>query len=133
MDLKEILENARTIAVVGLSPDRSRTSNWVASYMQSRGYRIVPVNPRETGKKILGERVYPDLLSIPFDVDIVNIFRRSEFVYPHVEEAVKKKAKVVWMQLGVYNEEAAELARENGLEVVMNMCIATTHSAIFGL
>ncbi len=133
MDLREILEKSHIIAVVGLSPDKSRTSNWVASYMQSRGYKIIPVNPREAGKKILGERVYPDLLSIPFDIDIVNIFRRSEFVYPHVKEAVKKGAKVVWMQLGIYNEEAAELARKNDIEVVMNMCIATTHSAIFGL
>ncbi len=133
MDLREILEGSHVIAVVGLSPDKRRTSNWVASYMQSRGYKIVPVNPKEVGGTILGEKVYPDLLSIPFDIDIVNIFRRSEFVYPHVEEAVVKGTKVIWMQLGIANEKAAELAREHGIEVVMNMCIATTHSALFGL
>ncbi len=133
MDLREILEGSHVIAVVGLSPDKRRTSNWVASYMQSRGYKIVPVNPKEAGGTILGEKVYPDLLSIPFDIDIVNIFRRSEFVYPHVEEAVVKGTKVIWMQLGIANEKAAELAREHGIEVVMNMCIATTHSALFGL
>ncbi len=132
MDVKKILENSKVIAVVGLSPDPSRTSNWVASYMQSKGYRIIPVNPRETGKEILGEKVYSDILSIPQEIDIVNIFRRSEFVYPHVEEAVKKNAKVVWMQLGIINEEAAEYARKHGLEVVMNRCIATTHSSLFG-
>ena len=133
MDLREILESSHVIAVVGLSPDRSRTSNWVASYMQSRGYKIVPVNPKMAGKEILGERVYSNLTGIPFDIDIVNIFRRSEFVYPHVEEAVKRGVKVIWMQLGIYNEKAAELAKSNGIEVVMNMCIATTHSAIFGV
>ena len=132
MDIKTILEAADTIAVVGLSSDPSRTSHWVASYLQSRGYRIIPVNPKEAGNNILGERVYADLISVPEDVDIVNIFRRSEFVYPHVEEAVKIHAKVVWMQLGINNEQAARLAEDNGIAVIMNRCIATTHSHLFG-
>ncbi|MCD6122540.1 MAG: CoA-binding protein [Spirochaetales bacterium] len=132
MDMKEILKNSKTIAVVGISSDPSRTSNWVASYMQSHGYKIIPVNPKEKGKKILGEPVFDNLLSIEEGIDIVNIFRRPEFVYLHVEEAVRVHAKVVWMQLGIINREAAKLAEDNGITVIMNRCIATTHSHLSG-
>lgn len=132
MDIEAILKNSKVIAVVGISADPSRTSHWVASYMQSKGYKILPVNPKETGNKILGEVVSADLLSIKEDIDIVDIFRRPEFVYPHVEEAVKVHAKVVWMQLGIVNREAAKLAEDNGITVIMNRCIATMYSRLLG-
>lgn len=131
-DIQGILNNSKVIAVVGLSPNSAKTSHWVASYMQSKGYKIIPVNPREAGRNILGEPVFENLLSIKEDIDIVNIFRRSEFVYPHVKEAVKVHAKIVWMQLGIINKEAAKLAEDNGITVIMNRCIATTHSNLFG-
>ena len=132
IDIREILENSKVIAVVGISANPSKTSHWVSSYMQKHGYKIIPVNPKEAGGKILGESVFKNLLSVEENIDIVNIFRRSEFVYPHVEEAVKTNAKVVWMQLGIFNEDAAKLAENNGFKVIMNRCIATTHSHLFG-
>lgn len=121
----EILTKYKTIAVVGLSPNRLRPSNGVSDYMQRQGYRIIPVNPGH--REILGEISYPTLSSIPEPVDIVNIFRRSEHVGPVVEEAIQIGAKVIWMQEGVYNEEAAAKAREAGLEVVMDRCILKEH------
>ena len=120
MTPREILEGYRTFAVVGLSPKPDRPSNDVASFLQGRGYRIVPVNPAH--EEILGERSYADLASIPFPVEVVDIFRRSEEVMPIVRQAIAVKAKVVWMQLGVINEEAAAVARAAGLEVVMDHC-----------
>ncbi|MBI2869044.1 MAG: CoA-binding protein [Chloroflexi bacterium] len=120
-----ILKNYRTIAVVGLSPDPSRPSFGVASYMARHGYRIIPVNPRE--KEILGLPCYPDLAAIPGDIEVVDIFRRSEDVGPIVDEAVRLKAKAVWMQLGVVNEPAAVRAREAGLLVVMDRCMMQEH------
>jgi predicted CoA-binding protein len=120
-----LLRSAKTIAVVGLSPKRFRASFGVAQYMQQQGYRIIPVNPGHT--EILGERCYPDLDSIPEPVDIVNVFRRSEFVPPVVDAAIRIGAKVVWMQEGVLHEEAAEKARAAGLEVVMDRCILKEH------
>jgi predicted CoA-binding protein len=120
MTPQEILRTYRTFAIVGLSPKPDRPSNDVASFLKRQGYRIVPVNP--VHQEILGERSYPDLISIPDPVEIVDIFRRSEEVMPIVEQAIAIKAKVVWMQLGVINEEAAAAARAAGLEVVMDRC-----------
>ena len=123
--ISEILRGGRTIAVVGLSAKRYRPSYGVAEYMQRAGYRIIPVNPHET--EILGERCYPDVESVPESIDIVDIFRRSEFVPEIVEAAIRKGAKAVWMQEGVIHEEAARRAQEAGLEVVMDRCILKDH------
>jgi uncharacterized protein len=121
----EVLQNARTIAVVGLSGKRYRPSYGVAEYLQRSGYRIIPVNPAET--EVLGEKCYPNLDSIPDEVDVVDIFRRSEFVPEIVEAAIRKGVKVVWMQEGVIHEEAARRARAAGLTVVMDHCILKDH------
>jgi hypothetical protein len=120
-----ILRSSRTIAVVGLSGRRFRPSYGVAEYMQKAGYRIIPVNPAEA--QILGEKCYPDLESIPDAVDIVDIFRRPEFVPDIVEAAIRKGAKVIWMQEGVVHEEAARRAQAAGLAVVMDRCILKDH------
>ncbi len=112
MHISEILHSSRTIAVVGLSGKRFRPSYGVAEYMQKAGYRIIPVNPRET--QVLGEKSYPDLDSVPEPIDIVDIFRRSEFVPEIVEAAIRKGAKAVWMQEGVAHEEAARRAKRRG-------------------
>nr|MBC7244228.1 CoA-binding protein [Chloroflexota bacterium] len=117
----KILQDSRTIAVVGLSSDPERPSYEVARYLQQHGYRIIPVNPNES--EVLGERAYPDLLSIPEPIDVVDIFRRSEAVPPIVEQAIQIGAKVVWMQKGVRNEEAAAQAQKAGLLVVMDHCM----------
>src|SRR4051812_378915 len=117
-DTGEILRTCRTIAVVGLSSKPMRPSFGVSEYMQRHGYRIIPVNPTETD--ILGEKAYADLYAVPEKVDIVNIFRAPQFVLPDVDAAIRIGAKVVWMQEGVINEEAAQKARDAGLEVVMN-------------
>lgn len=119
--IKTWLENAGNIAVVGLSDKPERTSYMVAKAMQDRGYRIIPVNPN--AEEILGETCYPNLSAIPEPVDIVNVFRRSDQVVPIAEEAVKIGAKVFWLQLGIINEEAARIASEGGLHVVMDRCI----------
>ena len=119
MELQEqLLGESKTIAVVGLSPDPERTSHEVAKYLQEHGYRIIPVNPMAS--EVLGEKSYPSLEAIPVSVDMVDIFRRSELVMPVVEEAVKIGAKSVWMQDGVINHEAAALAQQAGLSVVMD-------------
>jgi len=123
--IAEILRGCRTIAVVGLSAKRYRPSYGVAEYMQRAGYRIIPVNPLET--EVLGEKCYPDVESVPEPIDIVDIFRRSEHVPEIVEAAIRKGAKVVWMQEGVIHEEAARRAQEAGLEVVMDRCILKDH------
>jgi len=121
----EILHNSRTIAVVGLSGKRYRPSYGVAEYMKRAGYRIIPVNPNET--EVLGERCYPDLDSVPEPVDIVDIFRRSEFVPEIVEAAIRMGAKMIWMQEDVFHEAAARRAQEAGLAVVMDRCILKDH------
>jgi predicted CoA-binding protein len=121
----DILRSAQTIAVVGLSNKRMRPSYGVSEYMQQVGYRIIPVNPRET--EVLGEKAYTDLESIPGPVDIVNIFRRSDAVPPIVDSAIRIGAKAIWMQEGVIHEEAAEKARAAGLEVIMDRCILKEH------
>ncbi len=120
-----VLRSARTIAVVGLSSKRFRPSFGVAEYMQSSGYRIIPVNPFET--EVLGEKAYPELDRVPGTVDIVDIFRRSEFVPEIVEAAIRIGARAIWMQEGVVHEEATARARAAGLEVVMDRCILKEH------
>jgi predicted CoA-binding protein len=120
-----ILKNAKTIAVVGLSSNRRRPSYGVSEYMQSAGYRIIPVNPTET--EVLGEKAYATLDDISEPVDIVDIFRRSEFVPDIVDAAIRIGAKCVWMQEGVVHEQAAAKARAAGLEVVMDRCILKEH------
>src|SRR5579864_582795 len=118
--IPDLLKNTRTIAVVGLSSSPMRPSNGVSEYMKRAGFRIIPVNPNET--EVLGEKCYARLEDIPEKVDTVDIFRRSEFVGPVVESAIKIGAKAVWMQEGVINEAAAQRAREAGLMVVMDRC-----------
>ena len=128
--MKEILLSAKTIASVGLSSSDEKESYWIVSYLKEQGYRIIPVNP--TATEILGEKVYPSLSAIPESVDVVQVFRKSEDVPPVVEEAIKIGAKVVWMQEGIVNEEAAQKAREAGLQVVMDACMRATHRRLIG-
>ncbi|MDI3328696.1 MAG: CoA-binding protein [Alicyclobacillaceae bacterium] len=129
--LREILLNARTIAVVGLSADPDRPSHAVSAQMQKRGYRIIPVNPKLS--EVLGERSYPSLLDIPHPVDIVNVFRRSEALPDVVREAVQISAPVIWAQEGVYDEEAAAIAARHGKTMIMDRCIAVAHSILVGI
>ena len=124
-NIASVLRSARTIAVVGLSSKRYRPSHGVAEYMQSSGYRIIPVNPFET--EVLGEKAYSELDRVPGTVDIVDIFRRSEFVPEIVEAAIRIGARAIWMQEGVVHEDAAARARAAGLEVVMDRCILKEH------
>ena len=123
--IAEILKTYKTIAVVGLSSNPLRPSHDVSSYMQSAGYRIIPVNPNET--EVLGEKCYARLEDVPEKVEVVNIFRRTEEVPPVVESAIRIGAKVVWMQLGIENEAAAERARAAGLIVIEDACILIEH------
>ena len=123
--MQRIFDECKTIAVVGLSGDVFRPSYGVAAYMQQQGYRIIPVNPKEN--EILGERCYPDLASIPEPVDIVDVFRRSEFVPELVREAIRIGAKAVWLQEGVEHAEAADEGRAAGLVVIENRCILKDH------
>jgi predicted CoA-binding protein len=125
MSIEEMLRSYRTIAVVGLSSRRFRPSYGVSEYMKSAGYHIIPVNPHE--REVLGEKAYPSLDDVPEGVDIVNIFRRSEFVPDVVEAAIRKGARAIWMQEGVVHEGAAERARAAGLDVVMDRCILKEH------
>lgn len=125
MSVKEILEKYKTIAVVGLSNSPWRASLGVSKYMQSQGYRIIPVNPNVGS--VLGEKSYASLDDVPIAIDIVDIFRRSEFVPDIVEAAIRKGAKVIWMQESVIHEAAAQRARAAGLEVIMDSCILKEH------
>ena len=127
--IREILEQNKTLAVVGLSPKFMRASHGVSEYMQQHGYRIIPVNPKEVS--VLGEKCYASLDDVPEPFDAVVIFRRPEFVPDIVEAAIRKGAKVVWMQEGVVHEQAAERARAAGLNVVMNRCILKEHAKRF--
>jgi uncharacterized protein len=129
-DRLRILQQARTIAMVGLSSNPFRPSHFAAIYMLAEGYNVIPVNPRE--QEILGRRCYPSLRDIPEQVDIVDIFRDPRAVPPIVEEAIEIGARVVWMQLGVINEEAALRAQAAGLEVVMDACVKIEHARFFG-
>jgi predicted CoA-binding protein len=122
----KILASAKTIAVVGLSPDPRRPSHEVARYLQRVGYRIIPVNPNVA--EVLGEPAYPGLRQLPDPVDVVEVFRRSEFVGPIVDDAIAIKASAVWLQDGVVDEEAAVRARAAGLDVVMDDCMMRRHA-----
>lgn len=124
-EIKGILEKYKTVAVVGLSPKPERDSHKVAKYLKEKHYRIVPVNPGQ--KEILGEKCYPNLKAIPFPIDVVDIFRKAEAIPPVVDDAVEIGARVVWMQLGLAHNQAADKARKAGLEVVMNKCIKIEH------
>jgi predicted CoA-binding protein len=126
--IPELLRSARTIAVVGLSAKQTRASFGVARYLQRSGYRIIPVNPMET--EVLVEKAYARLEDVPERIDIVDIFRRSEYVPDIVDSAIRMGAGAVWMQEGVVHEEAAEKARLAGLTVVMDRCILKEHSRL---
>ncbi len=128
MTVQEILETYRNIAVVGLSSREFRPSYGVSRYMQACGYRIIPVNPNET--EVLGEKAYAHLNAIPQSVDIVNIFRRSNFVAEIVESAIAIGARCIWMQEGVIDDAAAERGRKAGLAIVINRCILKEHIAL---
>jgi uncharacterized protein len=128
--ISELLKRARTIAVVGLSENPLRPSFGVSAYMQSEGYHIIPVNPRIESS--LGEKAYPSLLDVPGRIDIVNIFRRPEFVEEIVDQAIQLKIPAIWMQEQVIHENAAEKARRAGIFVVMDRCILKEHRVRFG-
>jgi predicted CoA-binding protein len=128
--LRRILAQSRTIAVVGLSANWYRPSFFAAKYMQDHGYRIVPVNP--TYEEVLGERCYPTLAAIPGPVDMVDCFRKSGEIPALAREAVAKGAKVLWMQLGIRNDEAARIATDAGLDVVIDRCMKIEHARILG-
>jgi uncharacterized protein len=125
MDTGEILRKYKTIAVVGLSPNQMRPSYGVSSYMKRSGYRIIPVNPGHA--EILGEKSYRTLDDVPDAIEIVNVFRRSEHIPEVADAAIRKGAKVLWLQEGISNEESAQKARAAGLEVVMDTCILKEH------
>jgi predicted CoA-binding protein len=127
--ITELLKRSKTIAVVGLSNSPLRPSHGVSAYMQTQGYRIIPVNPRI--EEALGEKAYPCLLDVPEKIDIVNIFRRPEFVDEVVEQAIRLRIPAIWMQEDVINEKAAEKARQHGIFVVMDRCILKEHRARF--
>ncbi len=129
-DRIRVLSLGKRVAIVGLSGSPSRPSHFVAIYLRSRGYQVIPVNPRE--KVILGQESYPSLTAIPGGVDLVDIFREPSAVPAIVEEAIAIGAKAVWMQLGVVNDAAAQRARDAGLEVVMDRCMKIEHARYFG-
>ncbi|HEX9068863.1 MAG TPA: CoA-binding protein [Ktedonobacterales bacterium] len=129
--MRRILTTCHVVAVVGLSPQSWRDSYEIADYLQQTGYRIVPVNP--SAEVILGERVFPSLRDIPFSVDLVNVFRRSEFVMEHTREAIAIGAKALWLQLHVIDEAAAQLAHDAGLDVVMDRCVKVEHQRLLGM
>jgi len=126
----ELLTQAKTIAVVGLSDSPLRPSYGVSAYMQAQGYKIIPVNP--VISEALGEKSYASLLEVPEKIDIVNVFRRPEFVNEIVEQAIQLKVPAIWMQEGVVNEAAAAKARKSGIFVAMDLCILKEHKARFG-
>ena len=127
--IRELLERSKTIAVVGLSDSPMRPSHGVSAYMQSHGYRIIPVNPNIS--QALGEKAYPSLLEVPEKIDIVDIFRRPQFVEEVVDQAIQLKVPAIWMQEGVINQRAAEKAQKNGIFVLMDTCILKEHRARF--
>ena len=127
--IADILKRAKTIAVVGLSDSPLRPSHGVAAYLQSQGYRIIPVNPQIT--ESLGEKAYPSLLDVPEKIDIVDIFRRPEFVDEVVDQAIQLKVPAVWMQEEIVHEKAAQKARQAGIFVVMDRCLLVEHRARF--
>jgi predicted CoA-binding protein len=129
-DLRRILNDYKRVAMVGLSDDWSRPSNFAAKYLLDHGFEVIPVNPKYPD--ILGQKCYADLRDIPTPVDIVDLFQRIERVPPFVDQAIEIGAKVVWMQLGIIHEEAAQKARDAGLEVVMDRCMKIEYARLFG-
>ena len=129
-ELKEALSSCKTVAIVGISPKEDRPSYRVASYLQSKGYRILPVRP--DGDRILGEKVYHSLMEIPreIEIDVVDIFRKSEEVPPVVEEAIQRGAKVIWMQEGIAQADAARKAQQVGMKVFMDCCMKKEHQRL---
>jgi uncharacterized protein len=125
-ELRQILSNASTIAVVGASSKPDRSSHGIMRRLQEVGYRVIPVNPYET--EVLGERAYPSLKDVPVKIDVVDVFRRPEFTPAVADDAVAVGAKVLWLQSGIENEDAAARAKAGGLKVVMDACLATVHS-----
>jgi predicted CoA-binding protein len=130
-ELKDVLSTCKTVAVMGISPKEDRPSYIVASYLKKKGYRIIPVRP--DGDYILGEKVYPNLIEIPkeIEIDIVDIFRRSEDVPPIVKESIQRGTKVIWMQEGVIHKEAGTEAEKAGIKVVMDRCMKKEHQRLF--
>ncbi len=130
--IREVLNRTKTVAMVGASPNWNRPSYFAMKYLQTKGFRVIPVNPREAGKEILDETVYASLAEIPEPIDMVDIFRNSEAAGPITDEAIAIGAKIVWMQLGVRNDAAAERAEKAGLAVVMNRCPKIEYSRLWG-
>ena len=128
--IRQILHTARTVAIVGLSSNVLRASNFIGFYLQRHGYRIVPVNPRET--EVLGERSYPSLMDVPFNVDVVDVFRAPDAVPGIAEEAVKIGAGALWLQFGVISQAGASIAEQAGLRVVMDRCMKVEHARHLG-
>ena len=129
--IRQYLTTSKTVAVVGLSDREETTSNRVSKEMQSRGYRIIPVNPKLAGQEILGEKAYASLAEIPFHVDIVDVFRRSEFLPDVARDFLQADAQIFWAQLGLENKEAEEILRAGGCEdIVMNRCIKKEHTRL---
>ena len=129
--VRQYLTTSKTVAVVGLSDREETTSNRVSKEMQSRGYRIIPVNPKLAGQEILGEKAYASLAEIPFHVDIVDVFRRSEFLPDVAHDFLQADAQIFWAQLGLENKEAEEILRAGGCEdIVMNRCIKKEHTRL---
>jgi predicted CoA-binding protein len=129
--IEEILRSASVVGIVGISPNENRDSHRVGKYLQEWGYRIIPINPQ--AEVILGEPCYPTLASCPIQIDIVDIFRRPEFILPIVNEAITIKAKVIWMQLGICHQPAYNQAIQKGLDVIMNQCISQEHARLLGI
>ncbi len=128
--LRDILRSARTVACVGVSSNPQKPSYVIFQYLLEAGYQMVPVNP--TTPDVMGRQTYPDVTSIPQKIDVVQVFRKPEDVPPVVEQAIKAGAKVVWMQEGIVNQQAAKQAEEAGLQVVMDRCMMKTHQRLFG-
>ena len=131
-ELRVILKESKTIAVVGLSANWYRPSYFAAKYMQEHGYKIIPVNPAYVGQEVLGERCYSSLEDIPESVDMVDCFRKSEDIEPIASQAVTIGAKIIWLQLGVKNESASEIASAAGMTYVENRCVKIEHGRLFG-
>ena len=129
-EMRELLNEVKTIAVIGLSANESKASHEVAKYLQQNGYKIIPVNPGID--EVLGEKSYPDLKAIPESIDVVDVFRRSEFVPEVADQAIAIGAKILWLQLGVINEESARKAREAGLTVIQDACMLQEHRKLLG-
>ena len=129
-DLRRILNDYKRVAMVGLSDDWSRPSNFAAKYLLDHGFEVIPVNPKYP--EILGQKCYADLRDIPTPVDVVDLFQRVERIPPFVDQAIEIGAKVVWLQLGIIHEEAAQKARDAGLKVVMDRCMKIEYARLFG-